>query len=175
MAVVSEFRIRKCNDAAVNSRGDYVVYWMIANRRTHWNFSLQRAVEWSRRLNKPLVILEALRCGYSWASDRLHRFVIEGMQDNAARLENTGVWYYPYLEPASGEGQGLLRELGKQACVVVTDDFPAFFLLPGWSHRQLVGYRSSWRRWTPTDLCPYGGQTESSLPPIPSDDLSRTT
>ena len=128
MAVVSEFRIRKCNDAAVNSRGDYVVYWMIANRRTHWNFSLQRAVEWSRRLNKPLVILEALRCGYSWASDRLHRFVIEGMQDNAARLENTGVWYYPYLEPASGEGQGLLRELGKQACVVVTDDFPAFFL-----------------------------------------------
>jgi deoxyribodipyrimidine photo-lyase len=101
---------------------------MIANRRTHWNFSLQRAVEWSSRLSKPLVILEALRCDYPWASDRLHRFVVEGMHDNAIRLKNTGVWYYPYLEPQPGAGKGLLRELGKRACVVVTDDFPCFFL-----------------------------------------------
>lgn len=128
MTVVSDFRIQKCNEAAVRGEGEYVLYWMIAYRRTSWNFSLQRAVEWSKRLNKPLVILEALRCGYPWASDRLHRFVVEGMKDNAARLANTGVYYYPYLEPEPGDGKGLLRELGNRACVVVTDDFPAFFL-----------------------------------------------
>ena len=128
MTQVSDFRIQKCNDAEINPKGDYVLYWMIAYRRTHWNFSLQRAVEWSSRFGKPLVILEALRCGYQWASDRIHRFVIEGMQDNAARLENTGVFYYPYLEREPGAGKGLLRELGKRACVVVTDDFPSFFL-----------------------------------------------
>jgi len=50
------------------------------------------------------------------------------MNDNAARLENTGVFYYPYLEPEPAEGKGLLSQLGKRACVVVTDDFPAFFL-----------------------------------------------
>jgi len=50
------------------------------------------------------------------------------MRDNAARLEGTGVFYYPYLEPAPHAGKGLLRELGKRACVIVTDDFPAFFL-----------------------------------------------
>lgn len=53
---------------------------------------------------------------------------MEGMQDNAARLEGTGVLYYPYVEPAQDKGKGLLHELGKRACVVVTDDFPAFFL-----------------------------------------------
>jgi deoxyribodipyrimidine photo-lyase len=101
---------------------------MIANRRTHWNFSLQRAVEWSNQLGKPLLILEALRCGYKWASDRVHRFVVDGIRDNAARLQGTGVFYYPYLEPVSGAGKGLLRELANRACVVVTDDFPCFFL-----------------------------------------------
>jgi deoxyribodipyrimidine photo-lyase len=128
MTQVSDFRIQRCNVAEVKPKGDYVLYWMIANRRTHWNFSLQRAVEWSSRFGKPLVILEALRCGYPWASDRIHRFVIEGMEDNAVRLENTGVFYYPYLEREAGAGKGLLSELGKRACVVVTDDFPSFFL-----------------------------------------------
>lgn len=123
-----DFRIQKCNDHGENPCGDYVLYWMIANRRAHWNFSLQRAVEWSNRLEKPLLVFEALRCGYQWASDRIHRFVMEGMQDNAARLKSTGVLYYPYLELAQNKGKGLLHELGKRACVVVTDDFPAFFL-----------------------------------------------
>ena len=55
---------------------------------------------------------------------------MDGMQDNAARLENTGAFYYPYLEQESATGKGLLRTLGQRACVIVTDDFPAFFL-PG--------------------------------------------
>lgn len=128
MTQVPDFRIQKCNEARENPQGDYVLYWMIANRRTYWNFSLQRAVEWSNRLGKPLLIMEALRCGYQWASDRLHRFVMDGMQDNAARLQSTGVFYYPYLEPVPNAGKGLLRELAERACVVVTDDFPCFFL-----------------------------------------------
>lgn len=128
MTQVPDFRIQKCNGASENHQGDYVLYWMIANRRTHWNFGFQRAVEWSNRLRKPLLILEALRCGYQWASDRIHRFVVQGMRDNAARLHSTGVFYYPYLEPDHGVGKGLLCELGKRACVVVTDDFPFFFL-----------------------------------------------
>jgi deoxyribodipyrimidine photo-lyase len=128
MTEVPDFRIQRCNDWEENPQGHYVLYWMIANRRTHWNFSLQRAVEWSSRFNRPLVILEALRCSYPWASERLHRFVVEGMKDNAARLKNTGIFYYPYLETEPDAGKGLLRELGKLACVVVTDDFPSFFL-----------------------------------------------
>ncbi len=101
---------------------------MTAFRRTGWNFSLQRAIEWSRNLNKPLVVFEPLRCGYRWASDRLHQFVIQGMADNARRLAGKPVVYYPYLEPDAGAGRGLLAALAERACVVVGDDFPCFFL-----------------------------------------------
>jgi deoxyribodipyrimidine photo-lyase len=125
---VPALRVRTGNAATPNPDGDHVLYWMIAFRRTRWNFSLQRAVDWARHLKKPVLILEALRCGYPWASDRLHYFMIQGMQDNAAELEGKPVLYYPYLEPKRDAGRGLLRSLAEQACVVVSDDFPCFFL-----------------------------------------------
>ncbi|MFH1117911.1 MAG: hypothetical protein V1792_28655 [Pseudomonadota bacterium] len=128
MQRVSEFRIRKCNEASPNAHADFVLYWMIANRRTRWNFGLQRAVEWTLDLKKPLVVFEPLRCGYQWASDRFHSFIMEGMRDNAADFSESGVLYYPYLEPRAGEGKGLLKDLAEHACCVVTDDFPCFFL-----------------------------------------------
>jgi len=125
---VPDIRIRKSNDAPVNHNGDFVLYWMIAYRRATWNFSLQRAVEWALDLNKPLVVMEALRCGYRWASDRLHRFILEGMADNARQFKGYAVSYYPYVEPIQDAGKGLVPALAKKACVVITDDFPAFFL-----------------------------------------------
>jgi deoxyribodipyrimidine photo-lyase len=121
-------RIRKASRSELNREGDYVLYWMIAFRRTGYNYSLQRAVEWCRELKRPLVILEALRCGYSWASDRLHRFIIEGMVDNATHLKGKGILYYPYLEPQQGRGKGLAKALSEKACIIVTDDFPCFFM-----------------------------------------------
>jgi deoxyribodipyrimidine photo-lyase len=125
---VPNLRIRICNRAPVNAEGDFVLFWMIASRRMHWNFALERAVEWAQELRKPLVILEALRCEYPWASDRLHRFVLEGMADNAASCKKTGILYYPYVEPTPGRGKGLLAALAARACTVITDEFPCFFL-----------------------------------------------
>ena len=123
-----ELRLRVIGDDDVDRSGDFVLYWMTAFRRGDYNFSLQRAADWARELNKPLVVFEALRCGYQWASDRLHKFVIEGMRDNQSRLADTRVTYYPWLEREKGEGKGLLAALAEKACVVVGDDFPCFFL-----------------------------------------------
>lgn len=128
METVPAIRIQTCNDAPVNGDGQFVLYWMIANRRLRWNFSLQRAVEWARQLHKPLLILEALRVDYPWASDRLHRFVMDGMAEKARQQGGSGVLYYPYVEPSRGAGKGLLETLAARASVVVTDDFPCFFL-----------------------------------------------
>jgi deoxyribodipyrimidine photo-lyase len=125
---VPEQRISARNGAPIDREGVFVLYWMIAYRRVTWNFSLQRAVEWAQLLNKPLVVLEALRCGYPWASDRLHAFILEGMADNAQRLAGRDVAYYPFLERQPDAGKGLLKALGDHACLVVTDDFPAFML-----------------------------------------------
>ena len=108
--------------------GSYVLYWMIAARRLRYNFALDRALEHCRALQKPLMIFEPLRSGYQWASDRIHRFIIQGMQDNASYCQKCGVTYFPYLELKPDAGKGLLSALAEDACVVVTDDFPCFFL-----------------------------------------------
>jgi len=112
----------------VNADGDFVLYWMTAFRRVSWNFALDRAVDWARELQKPLLVLEALRCDYLWASDRLHTFVLEGMAHNARQLTKGPAIYYPYVERAQGEGRGLLETLSQNACVIVTDHFPCFFI-----------------------------------------------
>jgi deoxyribodipyrimidine photo-lyase len=128
MNSIPAIRIQACNASPVAAERDYILYWMIAFRRPTWNYSLQRAVEWAVELNKPLVIFEPLRIGYRWASDRLHSFVIEGMADTCRELAHRPVLYYPYVEPTPGAGSGLLAALAEQACVIVTDDFPCFYL-----------------------------------------------
>src|SRR5262245_14813827 len=125
---VPELRVRAVNDRPVRAAGDYVVYWMTAARRTSFNFGLQRAVEWARRLDRPLVVLEALRAGYPWASDRLHRFALDGMAENRRRLKRSAAHSRCYVETPPGEGRGLLAELGGRACVIVSDEYPCFFL-----------------------------------------------
>jgi deoxyribodipyrimidine photo-lyase len=100
---------------------------MIAHRRLSWNFSLDRACWWARELAAPLVIFEPLEAGYPWASDRLHRFVLDGMADHAAALDGrAGVTYLPWVEPRPGDQRGLLAALAAESVVVVTDDYPAF-------------------------------------------------
>ncbi len=128
MNSVPEIRIRAGNSLIARQDGDFVLYWMIASRRTSWNFALDRSIEWAEKLGKPLVIFEALRAGYKWASDRMHSFVLDGMADNARTTENTGALYYPYVEPEPGAGDGLMVAMARHACVIVTDDFPCFFL-----------------------------------------------
>lgn len=125
---VPGLRVRAVNSRPRRAGGDHVLYWMTAARRTRHNFALDRAIEHARELGKPLRVLEALRVGYRWASDRLHRFVIEGMADNRERLAKGPISYRAYVEPSVGEGSGLLEALAARACVVVTDDYPCFFL-----------------------------------------------
>lgn len=116
------------NERPVNQNGEYVVYWMISARRLGWNFGLQHAVDWAVRLRKPLVIVEALRCDYPYASDRLHQFIFDGMVVNRKAAAKSRALYHPYVERKPREGSDLLPTLAADACIVVTDWYPAFFL-----------------------------------------------
>jgi deoxyribodipyrimidine photo-lyase len=127
-SVVPSVRLRVRNDEPVRPERDFVLYWMVAARRTTANFGLQRAAELARETGKPLFVLEALRCDYRWASDRFHAFVLPGMADNKAACEAAGVTYHAYVEPESGAGRGLLAALGERAVAVVSDDYPCFFV-----------------------------------------------
>ena len=121
-------RARSVNAQPIRTDGRYVLYWMTAFRRHHSNFSLQSAVDYCRELGKPLVVLEALRCDYPWASDRLHQFVMDGMGDNYEFFSKHGITYHPYVEIKPNGSRGLLKSLAAEACVIVTDDFPCFFI-----------------------------------------------
>lgn len=124
---VPQIRVTAKNDAGINGSGKYVLYWMTANRRTRFNFALQHAVSLANSLAKPLLVFEPLAIGYRWASERFHGFVRAGMLDNAEAIASSRASYCGYIEPTSGHSQGLIEGLAKEACVVVTDDYPCFF------------------------------------------------
>ncbi|QDV05982.1 deoxyribodipyrimidine photolyase [Planctomycetes bacterium Poly30] len=124
-------RLAVANDKPVREDGRYVVYWMIAQRRTRYHFGLQHALQRARDLEVPLVVVEALSCSYRWASDRMHSFAIDGMREQQGTFESTPIEYYPYVEPEKDAGQGLHEALAKEACLYVTDHWPCFHL-PKW-------------------------------------------
>ena len=125
---VSPSRIRPLNERPLNRDSEFILYWMVSARRLRWNFALQRAVDLATEIRRPLIVLEALRCDYPWANDRLHRFVMDGMASNAGHAAKSRALYYPYVEPRRGAGRGLIRALSEHAGAIVTDWFPAFFL-----------------------------------------------
>tara|TARA_B100000676_G_scaffold311829_1_gene383284 strand:- start:146 stop:1642 length:1497 start_codon:yes stop_codon:yes gene_type:complete len=106
----------------------YVVYWMISFKRVGYNFALQRAVEWANKLSQPLLILEPLILDYPMSSIRLHKFILEGMKEIDEIVASTKAFYYPFVEESSKESDGLLTEISKLASVVVTDDYPTYFV-----------------------------------------------
>ncbi len=127
MTSVPSIRVRALNDRPV-ADGRYVLHWMVGFRRPRWNFALQHAAEVASGLDKPLVIFEALRTGYPWASDRLHRFILDGMRAHRDYFAEKNVVYYPYVEREQGAGKGLLAALAEEACLIVSDDYPTFFI-----------------------------------------------
>ena len=121
-------RIRDLNQKSVRQDGEFVLYWMTAYRRLSSNFALQRATELARTLQKPLLIVEALRLDYPWASRRLHAFVLQGMRDNDEQARRLKHCYVPFVETQPGQGRGMIEWLASRAASIVTDDFPCFFL-----------------------------------------------
>lgn len=121
-------RLRPLNDAPIRSDGDWVLYWMVASRRAGWSFALDHALARAAELGRPLLVLEALRLDHPHASARLHRFMLQGMADSARAFAGSPVGYLPYVEESKGQGKGLLAALAARACLVVTDDWPVYFL-----------------------------------------------
>ena len=160
-----QLRIEACNDAPVRGDGAYVLYWMIATRSASYNFALDRALECARELGKPLVVFEALRSGYAWASDRLHRFVIEGMVDNAREFKAAGITYYPNVEGADGEGKGLSKRSPSAPRWSSPTNFPASSCRAWWPRRR-ESSPSDWSRSTPMASCPFARPNWSSPPPM---------
>ena len=123
-----ESRVRQLNDRPTNHDGDYVLYWCQMFRRLNHNHALDYAMQMARELKKPLVVFEALKLNYPWASARFHQFILEGMQENHRIAKDAKCNYWPFVETAKVKGHGLVQKLCKKACLLVTDDYPQFIV-----------------------------------------------
>ena len=129
MVKVNKNRINVLNDTEPDIKsGEYVLYWVLMYRRTRYNHALQRAIEWANELEKPLLVFEPLQLKYEWASDRFQQFIIESMKDSYDAYSKSKAGYFPFVETAEGELNGLLESLASKASVVISDDYPAYFI-----------------------------------------------
>jgi deoxyribodipyrimidine photo-lyase len=128
MTTFNDARVRKANDRPVNRTGGYVLYWVQMFRRLTHNHALDYAAAMARHYKKPLVVYEALKLNYPWATARVHQFMLEGMRENCAAAKAMGVSYWPFVETPGDPGRGLMRKLCEQACLLVTDDYPQFIV-----------------------------------------------
>jgi deoxyribodipyrimidine photo-lyase len=79
-------RARKLNAARLRPGAEYVLYWCQMNRRAEANQALGVAVGLANRLHLPVLFYEGLMYTYPYASDRFHRFILEGVPETAKRL-----------------------------------------------------------------------------------------
>lgn len=140
MKNINSFRKFERNSNTVDLSGEYVLYWMQINRRLEYNFALEYAVAWANKLNKPLLIYEGLNIDYPWASDRFHKFIMQGMQENLRIAEKLNLNLFSYVEPNEGAGKGLFYELAEGSCCVISDEFPVFIIR---KHNERVANRIS--------------------------------
>ena len=100
-----------------------VVYWMRTAVRAHDNPALDVAATASRALQRPLLVYHALSERYRFASDRHHRFVLEGARDVAEALAARGIAHVFHLERPGHRGPHL-RTLAEASALLVTEEMP---------------------------------------------------
>ncbi|MEE4299356.1 MAG: deoxyribodipyrimidine photo-lyase [Pseudomonadales bacterium] len=103
--------------------GEFVLYWLRTSARAHENPALDAAIELSDSLGIPLFVYHALSERYPFASDRHHRFILEGARDVQAEFAERGIPYAFHLERPGARGDHLLT-LARRAAAVVTESFP---------------------------------------------------
>lgn len=121
-------RVVQLNDESINKNARYVLYWMQMYKRTTHNHALTFAIRKANELKLPLVVYEGLKYYYPWASDRIHTFILEGVEDRRVQFECVGARYIFYLQRDDSSPKDTVAGLAAEAACVVTDDYPCFII-----------------------------------------------
>lgn len=127
MKQISE-RVQLLNDREENKKAKYVLYWMQMFKRTDHNHALKFAIECANEKKLPLVVYEGLKFYYPWASDRIHAFILEGVEEKRKAFEKLGIKYIFYLQKDKKSPTQTVAKLAKDSALIVTDDFPCFII-----------------------------------------------
>lgn len=121
-------RVLQLNDKPVNPNARYVLYWMQMYKRLDNNHSLIYAIRRANELKLRLVVYEGLKYYYPWASDRIHTFILEGVEEKRKAFEALGIRYVFYLQQDASSPKNTVAALARDAALIVTDDFPCFII-----------------------------------------------
>ncbi len=121
-------RTQLLNDKNENEKAKYVMYWMQIFKRTHDNHALKFAVEKANELDLPLLVYEGLKFYYPWVSDRIHTYILEGVEEKREAFEKLGATYIFYLQKDDKSPKQTVKKIAKDAALIVTDDFPCFII-----------------------------------------------
>ena len=111
--------------------GEFILYWMRTAVRAHENPALDVALLLAGHRDLPVFVYHALSEAYPFASDRHHRFILEGARDVAEELRTRGIGTAFHLERPGHRGPHLVT-LARRAAAVVTEDMPVA-PLAGWT------------------------------------------
>jgi deoxyribodipyrimidine photo-lyase len=128
MQAFTDLRTTTLNNYALNIQGRYVLYWMQMYKRSSHNHALNKAIHIANELKLPLVVYEGLKYYYPWASDRLHTFILEGVEEKQAAFTKMGIRYLFYLQKDKDAPGNVVADLAREAALLVTDDFPCFII-----------------------------------------------
>jgi deoxyribodipyrimidine photo-lyase len=115
-AEIQPERIQPLNDEAT-AEGSYVLYWMQASVRAHYNHALEYAVQRANGLGQRLLVAFGLDDGYPEANLRHFAFVLDGLQDVREDLKDRGL----KLVVRRGSPEEVALDLSADASLVVCD------------------------------------------------------
>ena len=133
-------RVVQLNEAEQNPDARYVLYWMQMFKRVDNNHALIFAIRKANELQLPLVVYEGLKYYYPWANDRLHTFILEGVEEKRTTFDKLGIRYNFYLQKDKHSPKKTVARIAKDAALIVTDDFPCF-IIPG--HNKTIAEKAT--------------------------------
>lgn len=114
--MISADRLCVLVEAPVRPDRRYVLYWMQASQRAHFNPALEYAIEQANNLDVPTVVCFGL-AAFPEANARHYTFMLEGLAEVAGVLAARGIGFVIRKQPPDG----LVADLAADAALVVCD------------------------------------------------------
>ncbi|MGD9494779.1 MAG: deoxyribodipyrimidine photo-lyase [Armatimonadota bacterium] len=109
-------RIKQLSEAPVRNR-EYVLYWMQASQRAHYNHALEHAARSADELKVPLIVGFGLDESFPEANARHFAFLLQGLEKTRASLLERGI----QLVVRRAAPDEVALSLARRACLVVCD------------------------------------------------------
>jgi len=116
VSVIQQQRVRVLREGPV-ARGRYVLYWMQAAQRAHYNHALEYAIDRANELGLPVVVFFGLTGRFPEANLRHYSFMLDGLRGTRDELARRGVaTAVQHISPEIGAAR-----MARDAALVVTD------------------------------------------------------